>query len=621
MSKRTASTTTDSPSLPLNELSQSAQRQLAALRSALESRLAHLKEVLADPSRGESLAGLILDISRVATEEAQAAAAQACIATKVEAENEIAALRASAKAALDMAQAAQQSVDILDQERAANRELQRELQEAQQEAELAQLETDKQSELLAARAQLEVTLRADRDRFEAEAGKQKSAAADLQRGLADAQRQLETERRSNAEREAKLETERRSNAEREAKLETERAAAAELKRSAESAAARVKVLEREQAEARAAHKALEADLAHEKADLARERADLARERAAAAERARADEQLQSDLLAERAASAERERAYARLHSQLEAERASVAELKQAAARAEELGATLGRETSKGEEAREEIAFLHQSLDDTRQALTDTRQELDNARQEIDDARQAVAAAQAELERDRSTADRASVSELRQAIEYSDQQLASARSNEAQAVADHQKVVAQLEAMIKEREAVADELTAARKWINDLREAEAEFALPAAPKHVEPHAPKAKAKAAPTTSSPPPKLKTPPGAGEESWQAVRLANRYVFNTELMVQVNGDPARLFDLSISGCQLLSPTALKPNQMVKVLLPDKPPVTCPGKVVWTRLEPMGMGQPLGYRAGVRFNKTDDQAIETFAASHATPA
>jgi hypothetical protein len=89
----------------------------------------------------------------------------------------------------------------------------------------------------------------------------------------------------------------------------------------------------------------------------------------------------------------------------------------------------------------------------------------------------------------------------------------------------------------------------------------------------------------------------------------------------VQVNGDRARLYDLSISGCQLLSPSALKPNQMVKILLPAAPPLTCSGKVVWTRLEPMGMGQPLGYRAGVRFTKADEPAIEAFAASHATPA
>jgi hypothetical protein len=59
----------------------------------------------------------------------------------------------------------------------------------------------------------------------------------------------------------------------------------------------------------------------------------------------------------------------------------------------------------------------------------------------------------------------------------------------------------------------------------------------------------------------------------------------------------------------------------MVKVLLPSKPPLTCAGKVVWTRLEPMGVGQPLGYRAGVRFTKPDEAAIDAFASSRATLA
>ena len=78
MAKRAASSTstTQLSSLALNDhLSKSAQQQLTALRRALESRLAALEEVLKDPGRGESLAGLILDLSRVATEEAQLAAA------------------------------------------------------------------------------------------------------------------------------------------------------------------------------------------------------------------------------------------------------------------------------------------------------------------------------------------------------------------------------------------------------------------------------------------------------------------------------------------------------------------------------------------------------------------
>ena len=92
-----------------DQLSDSAQQQLAVLREALESRLATLEEVLADPSRGESLAGLILDLSRIATEEAQAAASQACLAIRAEADKEITELRTSAKAAVEAAQTALRS--------------------------------------------------------------------------------------------------------------------------------------------------------------------------------------------------------------------------------------------------------------------------------------------------------------------------------------------------------------------------------------------------------------------------------------------------------------------------------------------------------------------------------
>ena len=113
-----------------------------------------------------------------------------------------------------------------------------------------------------------------------------------------------------------------------------------------------------------------------------------------------------------------------------------------------------------------------------------------------------------------------------------------------------------------------------------------------------------------------------GDDDDGWQAVRLANRYVFGKEIVVQINGDPGRLFDLSITGCQLLSPKALKPNHTVKVTLPDgKKPVICTGTVVWTRLEPPAGGQALRYRAGVRFTKADELAIEAFAAHHGATA
>ena len=101
-------------------------------------------------------------------------------------------------------------------------------------------------------------------------------------------------------------------------------------------AARLPGLERDLADERSAHEAAVADLSDARA---------ARDAAVA------------DLVRERQAAGDREPGYAHLQSQLEAERATVAELRQAAARAEELRDTLARETSRGQEAGEDVAVL------------------------------------------------------------------------------------------------------------------------------------------------------------------------------------------------------------------------------------------------------------------------
>ena len=172
------------------QLADSAQQQLTVLREALESRLATLEEVLADPSRGESLAGLILDLSRIATEEAQATASQACLATRAEADKETTELRTSAKAAVEAAQTALRSTNAsLEQERAVGIDLRRVADQAHQEIQ-------KQTELLAAREKLEDSLKSGREQLESEVARHKTIAGDLQRTTADAQKQLETERAS-----------------------------------------------------------------------------------------------------------------------------------------------------------------------------------------------------------------------------------------------------------------------------------------------------------------------------------------------------------------------------------------------------------------------------------------
>ena len=103
--------------------------------------------------------------------------------------------------------------------------------------------------------------------------------------------------------------------------------------------------------------------------------------------------------------------------------------------------------------------------------------------------------------------------------------------------------------------------------------------------------------------------------DDGWQPVRLAIRYVFSGDIEIKVNGEPGRLFDISASGCQLLSATALKPNHTVKVVLPsDQSSIACTGKIVWARLEPASAGRPLGFRAGVRFVNASESAVEAFA-------
>jgi hypothetical protein len=109
-------------------------------------------------------------------------------------------------------------------------------------------------------------------------------------------------------------------------------------------------------------------------------------------------------------------------------------------------------------------------------------------------------------------------------------------------------------------------------------------------------------------------------GDDRWAPVRLADRHTFRTPIAVQLNGEPGSLVDLSVAGCQVVSRASVKPNQVLKVVLPSSaPPVVCSGKVVWARLEPSAGGRPAGYRAGVQFTKPDESAIAAFIAGHAS--
>ncbi len=105
-----------------------------------------------------------------------------------------------------------------------------------------------------------------------------------------------------------------------------------------------------------------------------------------------------------------------------------------------------------------------------------------------------------------------------------------------------------------------------------------------------------------------------------YDAPRRASRHAFTQDLQIQIDGSATQLVDLSTTGAQVISPTALKPNRMVKVALPmGESAVSCRGKIVWARLEPPSAGRSLCYRAGVLFTSVEEAHIEAFLTHHAS--
>ena len=167
----------------------------------------------------------------------------------------------------------------------------------------------------------------------------------------------------------------------------------------------------------------------------------------------------------------------------------------------------------------------------------------------------------------------------------------------------------LESVSGERDTLAGELQAARQRTDVPREGKTAahaHSVEAPPRKAEHKAEEKHAVAVPAPAS------------DEMWASVRLATRYTFRNPIKVHINGESGLLYDLSVAGCQFVSSAAVKPNQVVKLLLPFAPkPIAYNGKIMWARLEPPSSGRLFGYRAGVRFTKPNQSAIEAFLAEH----
>ena len=101
------------------------------------------------------------------------------------------------------------------------------------------------------------------------------------------------------------------------------------------------------------------------------------------------------------------------------------------------------------------------------------------------------------------------------------------------------------------------------------------------------------------------------------EGTRRAPRFTMADKVDVLIDGNPATLLDLSTSGAQVISPTILKPNQRVRMALPeDAGMLRFNATIMWASFElPPGVGPH--YRAGIDFVDADAALVDAFCVRH----
>ncbi len=116
---------------------------------------------------------------------------------------------------------------------------------------------------------------------------------------------------------------------------------------------------------------------------------------------------------------------------------------------------------------------------------------------------------------------------------------------------------------------------------------------------------------------PPKRRRPPLAPPArplDWHGTRRAPRHRIRDGVEIQLDGNPARVVDLSQVGAQVMSSTILRPNQKVRVSIPnDDFVMRFRGSVAWAKFELPDPSEPPRYRAGVEFTDADADAVEAY--------
>jgi hypothetical protein len=89
---------------------------------------------------------------------------------------------------------------------------------------------------------------------------------------------------------------------------------------------------------------------------------------------------------------------------------------------------------------------------------------------------------------------------------------------------------------------------------------------------------------------------------------RRAPRFKVSRETRVIIDGNPASVVDISMVGAQVISATALRPNQRIRMLLDADESVRFNANVAWATFE-LPLEGPR-YRAGIQFHDANAEMM-----------
>ena len=108
---------------------------------------------------------------------------------------------------------------------------------------------------------------------------------------------------------------------------------------------------------------------------------------------------------------------------------------------------------------------------------------------------------------------------------------------------------------------------------------------------------------------------------DNYRGTRSAERMTIDREVEVRLEGDQSRLINLSTTGAQLVSASATRPGQRVRVSLAPNTDdaIKLIGMVAWATFEPASGSRGPEYRLGVAFMDADAAQIAAFCERYRT--